>query len=1327
MSDLTKYMETLSAGAPRFGAWFRSDKYKIDVDFGAKPASSEPPLEGLRITPTVSGTDKLGFCAPFNGFVQFATPQSVSLEYRVTGEAARQETLFDPTLRGLRCLDGSPFRPRRQIGTTNVPGYVMLFTVFPHAYLRLKRLFQELEHGSSATKSALRPIPYRFAIVFYDKDHFTKGFAGMSSLLQDPLSGALGLLKKAKLVSGTCELPKVDLERSAVDGKIGAAPRYYVKAGAQVMQAQKDWTFDLYVFDEEGWPVDPVYAWHVLQEIDTKFTGVQQGKESSTNPLESNALSGRLPGSGKKERLFLHVIDLHGGPAPPYLSKALKVGPSGQYTLEALGTGAAPPLRKVTLAAATGTSPRETGTIEFDTSALKLSESESAVALGLYPNGALQESSPKVEHQALDYDFLRLVLVDLTHHVGRNQPGRVDQTAKEAFPKTGTLRKHKKDTTVSLLGDGKKVVGAIDAQLKRAAESGVSERLVRLMTPQLDPHLHLAGHRSGVGTPENWDEQNKKHQTNLDAIEKRLTCHIAGVKDALDVQLLVAQEGTFPAGAFVRLYHTSMDLESGRVTRGDGACATVLSNGGLVLPLPVQKSKFQQIEFDLLVVTWEKKKDAAGKEIQVPTPHFRAGIKLTGLPSRRTDLRGVDFEDKFALAYDETKGALLTFDAGFSSKQYSVLAVLPRSGKVAESTYAPDSSHELKVEGMDGADEVFVGLRPADKTKLEECILWQRVCFPASARASAQVSLADETVLARLKAIEKAQKEKIQVLVNEQLDAVGETFLRECEKALGEKRVGEDTNVHLPMTRAESALYVYTKASSSSSSDQERQTAAVSGAPLVPRYTNTEPDEIGNPDAPAGPDASVLGVALEGRAAHQVYGSFQGRARKGLSGFAQDDHEEATPTSTVQKSTHRAALLRTFPGLLDADTSTSIAPDARRDQLLAVADAIRCARRSIYIEGPFFEVYDRVPCDDPDKVFDAGKYNLAQLIHRRLLANPDLLLIVCLPQRIRHPWGDVAAGLLRKARVQALRTARYDGFEPQFVSAHGGKEKVYTQALPVHERVAVFHPLGFMGRPLDLVTSVVIVDDAWASVGNAGFRRRSLSFDSGLNVALTDLTLVEGAPKLVRELRVALMERALGLAKQTTRDDTARLRRFEDAFATVRGLCERRLATTMAAYDEAQTEGKLDGSVAQYFVNCRELVDPDGQNASSSYAAALTALWPLARLALKALGVLDLLREVKLTWKAPMAPRDTEVKFVIRMRRDREGAPATETAVKVKSTAEGFAAPLYLGQKVTYQVQVRYAATDGKQYASPWARTSGAATLADGTATLAVGTLVKVD
>jgi hypothetical protein len=82
--------------------------------------------------------------------------------------------------------------------------------------------------------------------------------------------------------------------------------------------------------------------------------------------------------------------------------------------------------------------------------------------------------------------------------------------------------------------------------------------------------------------------------------------------------------------------------------------------------------------------------------------------------------------------------------------------------------------------------------------------------------------------------------------------------------------------------------------------------------------------------------------------------------------------------------------------------------------------------------------------------------------------------------------------------------------------------------------VVVFHPIGFPGRPLRLMTNVVVVDDVWALIGSSTIRRRGMTFDGGVDVALFDRTIRDGHGAAIRDLRRRLMAAHLGVKPPAT-------------------------------------------------------------------------------------------------------------------------------------------------------------------------------------------------
>jgi hypothetical protein len=152
--------------------------------------------------------------------------------------------------------------------------------------------------------------------------------------------------------------------------------------------------------------------------------------------------------------------------------------------------------------------------------------------------------------------------------------------------------------------------------------------------------------------------------------------------------------------------------------------------------------------------------------------------------------------------------------------------------------------------------------------------------------------------------------------------------------------------------------------------------------------------------------------------------------------------------------------------------------------------ALGAARELIYIDGAAFAPTGYGTPPTP--------IDLVTTIRDRLQAVPALRVILCLSKELDYgPGYEVVAAREYQQRLDAV--AKLQQADPS--------------------RVAVFHPIGFPGRPLRLMTNITIVDDVWAMVGSSAFRRRGLTFDGGLDLVLADTNLRDGRGVAIADLR----------------------------------------------------------------------------------------------------------------------------------------------------------------------------------------------------------------
>lgn len=206
------------------------------------------------------------------------------------------------------------------------------------------------------------------------------------------------------------------------------------------------------------------------------------------------------------------------------------------------------------------------------------------------------------------------------------------------------------------------------------------------------------------------------------------------------------------------------------------------------------------------------------------------------------------------------------------------------------------------------------------------------------------------------------------------------------------------------------------------------------------------------------------------------------------------------PRDSVHFSLHNEDRLR---HQLQREIAT--ATRGQRDAMWSLARAIKEAREYIYIESPSFQ--------RTAQSGDAHLVDLVQLVRDRLEANPRLKVMICIPRLpdfliteqswVRAVFRD------RKAAIEAL------------TGGPGGANV---------DRVAAFHPIGFPGRSTVGRSTVVLVDDVYASVGTSHWRRRGMTLDGGCDVVSLDRQLENrGVGRSIATFRQQLLATRLGI------------------------------------------------------------------------------------------------------------------------------------------------------------------------------------------------------
>ncbi|MEO5653406.1 MAG: hypothetical protein ABIN79_04425 [Marmoricola sp.] len=360
-----------------------------------------------------------------------------------------------------------------------------------------------------------------------------------------------------------------------------------------------------------------------------------------------------------------------------------------------------------------------------------------------------------------------------------------------------------------------------------------------------------------------------------------------------------------------------------------------------------------------------------------------------------------------------------------------------------------------------------------------------------------------------------------------------------------------DTVLSLGAVTAPSTTYAWTGVLTGARWEQESRSAS---------------PELGDPGNPPGPDAHLTGVVAQGQLAYDLAFHAMKRCQSvvpvtpttgWLLTTAGDNWNEpaADPAPAAGLPHMAAAVLETiaattdspelslFPVPSESDTvdalgdtiatALGIDPNAitlsvhneprlrhqlqreiatakrgQRDAMWSLARAVSEAREYVLIESPMFSRTARPDGTHPE----THLVDLVSLLHDRLVANPRLKVMICLP---RLPDVDPARATWTR-RAFAERTAALQ----QLTSVTAGGM-----------RVAAFHPIGFPGRPTVGRSTVVLVDDVYALVGTSHWRRRGMTFDGGCDVVSLDRRLDDrGASRAVTRFRQELLASRLGVA-----------------------------------------------------------------------------------------------------------------------------------------------------------------------------------------------------
>lgn len=324
--------------------------------------------------------------------------------------------------------------------------------------------------------------------------------------------------------------------------------------------------------------------------------------------------------------------------------------------------------------------------------------------------------------------------------------------------------------------------------------------------------------------------------------------------------------------------------------------------------------------------------------------------------------------------------------------------------------------------------------------------------------------------------------------------------------------------------------------------------AVVGSAPALAAWHELLPTQAGNPTAPGGAEVHAAGVQITGGAVTDVADVMRDRLITDTVALIRDAGSNPLPTQTIAAPAQWAAVLKTVargvegePGVFEAidltnralfdsydaifDVLVKALPNlpavstinninaalraacrrilnalGRQEALFALNAAIARAERLVYIETPAFD-------GEPVNADGASLAWLDTLVDR-LETRPGLHVALCVPRELL-PGTPAPLAWVRAALWQAALA--------RLAEAAG-------------DRLAVFSPGAGPFSHVRMASTVVVVDDVWALVGNTHLWRRGLSFDSSLAVAVFDEANLFGRGAAVSAFRTQLAADRLGVA-----------------------------------------------------------------------------------------------------------------------------------------------------------------------------------------------------
>lgn len=270
-----------------------------------------------------------------------------------------------------------------------------------------------------------------------------------------------------------------------------------------------------------------------------------------------------------------------------------------------------------------------------------------------------------------------------------------------------------------------------------------------------------------------------------------------------------------------------------------------------------------------------------------------------------------------------------------------------------------------------------------------------------------------------------------------------------------------------------------------------------------------------------------------------------------------------------------------------------VARHGRRDSIPVLRSAIAAARELIYIETSAFSFTDYIPnnTSNPENVNDPpnDETDLVSLLAEQLTEKTGIRILIAVSKEI-----SVGKGF------ESFAARAYDRRIKAFNALKEGAE----------DRVQIFHPIGFPGRPIRLMHTVVIVDDMWLYGGSGSFTRRGFMFDGNLSLVCFNREIEAGRSRAIRKLRRQLMENHLGTkplpgaaTSEFIHPNEARLADLHESYFAIQEMLE----TGGAGLIEKLFDGRVTGQepIPPTSFPHRDLADPDGKNFPSTLASLL--------------------------------------------------------------------------------------------------------------------------